>query len=104
MRIIFGDCLKGIFAGAVAIVAQAAVAQAQSVPGTTSAAETRGFDMIRPSGELECLVEPFMTVNVGSPVDGVLEQVTVNRGDRVRKGQVVAKLRDGVEAAEGNPF
>jgi RND family efflux transporter MFP subunit len=40
-----------------------------------------------------------MLVNVGSPVDGVLEQVTVNRGDQVRKGQVVAKLQSGVEAA-----
>jgi len=38
-------------------------------------------------------------VQVGSPVDGVLEQVLVNRGDRVKKGQVVAKLQSGVEAA-----
>ncbi len=50
-------------------------------------------------GELECLVEPFMLVNVGSAVDGVLEHVLVNRGDRVRKGQVVAKLQSGIEAA-----
>lgn len=49
--------------------------------------------------ERECLVEPYMVVNVGSPVDGVLAQVTVNRGDRVRKGQVVARLQSGVEAA-----
>lgn len=49
--------------------------------------------------ELECLVEPFIMVNVGSPVDGVLESVVVNRGDRVHKGQVVAKLQSGVEAA-----
>jgi membrane fusion protein, multidrug efflux system len=50
-------------------------------------------------GALECLVEPHMVVNVGSPVDGVLEQVLVNRGDPVRKGQVVAQLQAGVEAA-----
>jgi membrane fusion protein (multidrug efflux system) len=49
--------------------------------------------------EYECLVEPFMVANVGSPVDGVLEKVMVNRGDRVRKGQAVAKLQSGVEAA-----
>lgn len=47
----------------------------------------------------ECLVEPSMVVNVGSPVDGVLEQVLVNRGDKVHKGQVVARLQSGVEAA-----
>lgn len=50
-------------------------------------------------GELECLVEPHVLVNVGSSVDGVLQQVLVNRGDQVRKGQVVARLQSGVEAA-----
>jgi RND family efflux transporter MFP subunit len=49
--------------------------------------------------EYECLVEPSMVVNVGSPLDGVLEQVMVTRGDRVRKGQVVAKLRSNVQQA-----
>lgn len=51
------------------------------------------------SGALECLVEPSLVVNVGSSVDGVLEQVTVDRGDRVRKGDVVARLQSGVETA-----
>jgi RND family efflux transporter MFP subunit len=32
-------------------------------------------------------------------VDGVLELVAVNRGDWVRKGQVLAQLQSGVEAA-----
>lgn len=50
-------------------------------------------------GALECLLEPSMVVNVGSSVDGVLEQVLVDRGDQVRRGQVVAKLQSGVEAA-----
>jgi len=50
-------------------------------------------------GALECLLEPHMVVNVGSPVDGVLDVVAVDRGDLVRKGQVVARLRSGVEAA-----
>ncbi|MBI1943354.1 MAG: efflux RND transporter periplasmic adaptor subunit [Betaproteobacteria bacterium] len=40
-----------------------------------------------------------MVVNVGSPVDGVLERVTVDRGDPVRRGQVVATLQSGVETA-----
>jgi len=47
----------------------------------------------------ECLLEPSLVVNVGSPVDGVLEQVLVDRGDRVKRGDVVAKLQSGVEAA-----
>jgi membrane fusion protein, multidrug efflux system len=48
---------------------------------------------------LECLVAPYMVVNVGSPVDGILDEVTVDRGDRVKKGQVVARLQAGVESA-----
>lgn len=48
---------------------------------------------------LECLVEPSLLANIGSSVDGVIEEVSVDRGDRVRKGQVVARLRSGVEAA-----
>ncbi len=48
---------------------------------------------------MECLVEPSMVVSIGSSVDGVLEQVSVDRGDRVAKGQVVARLRSGVESA-----
>lgn len=48
---------------------------------------------------LECLVEPSSVANVGASVDGILEHVAVDRGDRVTKGQVVARLRSGVEAA-----
>jgi RND family efflux transporter MFP subunit len=59
----------------------------------------RSADQGKAAREHECLLEPFMVVNVGSPVDGVLDQVLVNRGDRVRKGQVVARLQSGVEAA-----
>ena len=47
----------------------------------------------------ECVVEPSMVVSVGSPVDGVLERVAVDRGGVVRKGQVVAALQAGVETA-----
>lgn len=53
----------------------------------------------KPGDVLDCLVEPFQVVNVGSPVDGVLQVVTVDRGDMVRKGQVVARLQSGVETA-----
>ncbi len=48
---------------------------------------------------MDCLVEPFMVVSVGSPVDGVLDIVGVDRGDTVTKGQLLARLQSGVEAA-----
>jgi RND family efflux transporter MFP subunit len=49
---------------------------------------------------MSCVLEPRLVTEVGSPVDGVIEQVLVDRGDHVNAGQVVAKLRSGVEEAE----
>jgi len=49
--------------------------------------------------EMECLVEPHRVSSVGSSVEGTLMEVLVERGDIVRRGQVVARLNAGVEAA-----
>ena len=51
------------------------------------------------AAELDGLIEPRMVVNVGSPVPGILESVTVDRGDMVKEGQVLATLQSGVEKA-----
>lgn len=51
------------------------------------------------SVELDGLIEPHMVVNVGSGVAGIIEKVTVDRGDFVKKGQVLATLQSGVERA-----
>ena len=48
---------------------------------------------------LACLIEPSQVVDIGSPVVGVLAAVTVERGDTVRRGMVVATLRREVERA-----
>lgn len=48
-------------------------------------------------GGLDCLTEPYVTVSVGSPVDGVLEVVKVDRGDVVAKGDVIAMLESSIE-------
>ena len=47
----------------------------------------------------DCLIEPNQKVDLGSPVTGLLEQVLVKRGDRVKKGQVLARLESRVETA-----
>ena len=47
----------------------------------------------------DCLLEPQMVVELSSPVPGVIAKVRVDRGDRVRKGQVVVQLRSEVERA-----
>lgn len=46
-----------------------------------------------------CLLTPSMDVNIGTPVDGVLEVVNADRGDIVRAGQLLARLNAGVETA-----
>lgn len=48
---------------------------------------------------LDCLIEPYVTVNVGSGVPGQLDSVQVDRGDQVKKGQVIATLDARVEKA-----
>ena len=49
--------------------------------------------------DVDCVIEPYMTVELSSPVSGILEEVSVKRGDRVQMGQVVARLKSGVEEA-----
>ncbi|MGO1069155.1 efflux RND transporter periplasmic adaptor subunit [Lysobacter sp. CA199] len=46
-----------------------------------------------------CLIEPAQSVELGTPVGGVLERVEVRRGDRVRRGQLVASLDSRAERA-----
>ena len=49
--------------------------------------------------ELDCLIEPFVVVTISSQEIGLLESVMVDRGDRVKKGQILAKLDSRLEAA-----
>jgi len=49
--------------------------------------------------EFDGLIEPHMTIKVGSAVTGTLATVDVERGDMVKKGQVLATLQSGVERA-----
>lgn len=49
--------------------------------------------------EFECVIEPQQVVKLASPVVGVIARLDVDRGDIVRRGQILGKLEDGVEAA-----
>ncbi|MDB5839857.1 MAG: hypothetical protein JWQ23_1809 [Herminiimonas sp.] len=51
------------------------------------------------AGPLGCLIEPEQVAELGSPAIGVIKSMLVERGDRVRKGQVIAILQDEVERA-----
>lgn len=51
------------------------------------------------SQPLGCLIEAERVTDVGSPVIGIVQQVHVERGDRVHAGQVLVELRADVERA-----
>ena len=48
---------------------------------------------------LECLIEPYMTVDVATSATGVVREVYVDRGNYVKEGQVLARLEAEVEKA-----
>ena len=48
--------------------------------------------LAEPMPEIDCLIEPNMTIELSSPVGGVLDTILVDRSDSVQKGQVVATL------------
>ena len=47
----------------------------------------------------DCVMEPSLTVKLGSPVASILSRVLVERGDRVARGQLVAQIESSVEEA-----
>ena len=49
---------------------------------------------------LDCLIEPWVVSDVGSPVQGVISTLLVDRGERVKQGQPLAQLESGVESSE----
>jgi len=48
---------------------------------------------------LDCLMNPSLIVAVSFATDGVLDAVTVDRGDLVKEGQVLATLESSMEKA-----
>lgn len=47
----------------------------------------------------DCLIEPMMVIEVGSPVQGVIQSIAVERSRLVEKGDVLAVLESDVELA-----
>jgi RND family efflux transporter MFP subunit len=50
-------------------------------------------------GSLDCIIEPYELIKLGSAVPGVLGTLHVERGDPIEPGQVVAELESSVEKA-----
>ena len=53
-----------------------------------------------PVPEIDCLIEPNMMIELSSPVAGVLDTISVDRSDTVKKGQVVATLKSDIEQVQ----
>ena len=51
------------------------------------------------AADYDCLVEARQQVEIRSPVEAVIESVLVQRGDFVKKGQVIATMESGPERA-----
>ena len=54
------------------------------------------------SAPADCLMEPRHTVEVRSPVAGILKEVPVTRGQTFKKGRLLARLDDTPEEAAEN--
>jgi RND family efflux transporter MFP subunit len=46
-----------------------------------------------------CLIQPKVTLKLGTQVPGLIREMLVDRGTVVKKGDVIARLESGVEAA-----
>jgi len=54
---------------------------------------------VRAQDAFECLIEPHVLADVGAQVEGIVDDLKVDRGDFIKKGQVLATLESSVERA-----
>lgn len=52
-----------------------------------------------PAQEFDCMIEARQAIEIRSPVEAVIDRVHVQRGDAVRKGQLLVTLASGPERA-----
>lgn len=77
-------------------LAWAAASLCASLPGTLGAQTAASTAQ---SAGLDCLIQASQTVQVGTATAGVVDSVKAERGDYVRKGQVLVQLQNNVERA-----
>ena len=58
-----------------------------------------GLSGTAPAGDFDCIIEPRQTIELRSPVEGLIERITADRGDFISKGQVLALLDTSVDRA-----
>ena len=50
-----------------------------------------------PAADYDCIIEAAQTVEIRSPVVGILERVHARRGKAIRQGQVLVAIESSVE-------
>ena len=45
----------------------------------------------------DCVIEPYLVVRIGSPVEGVISEISVERGAPVKVGQILARIESSVQ-------
>jgi RND family efflux transporter MFP subunit len=51
------------------------------------------------ASETACVIKPYAEISIGTPVEGLIQTVPVDRGDSVTKGQVIVTLESSLEEA-----
>jgi RND family efflux transporter MFP subunit len=51
------------------------------------------------AAEMACVIKPSAEISIGTPVEGLIHTVPVDRGDWVTKGQVIVTLESSLEEA-----
>lgn len=74
-----------------------ASAQVRAIPQTPVATQTSAAAH---GTDFDCILFAKETVEIRSPVEGMIEQVHVQRGDTVKKGQLIVTLESGPERAQ----
>ena len=52
-------------------------------------------------GDLSCLIQPKAMITITTPVPGLLETMSVDRGDLVKEDQILATIDTSIERANG---
>lgn len=60
---------------------------------------TMDDELVLPENVLDCIIEPNLSLDISSPVEGVVSRVYADRGDVVRAGEVLMELDSDVEEA-----
>jgi RND family efflux transporter MFP subunit len=66
----------------------------------TALVVTAGSSFAAQAATFDCVINPSITLKIGSPVATTLRSIEVERGDRIARGQVIARLESSVEAAD----